>query len=195
MGGIASAIIIPPSGSVLGRVAPGFRGEDAFRRVAAVQPIAPRREGAPHWRAGFLPDDSAPGNRAPDNNAPDNNAPDNNARGRARDNREVRQLAIRPGAQGGADPRFGRAPVAGTGVAGTGAAGPGMAGPGLQAFGGAPFASIQFLAQVIGQAEEWSSGPPAYHPDGIALGSDAYRRAGAAPPHYSEQPTVFRVAI
>lgn len=170
MGGIASAIIIPPSGSVLDRVTPGFRGEDALRRVAAVQPIAPRREGAPHRQAGFYLDDSAP---------------DNNARSRTRDNREVRQLAIRPGAQGGAHPPSGRAITVG----------PGVAGPGLQAFGGAPFASIQFLAQVIGQAEEWSSGPPAYHPDGMALGSDAYRRAGAAPPHYSEQPTVFRVAI
>ncbi len=170
MGGIASAIIIPPSGSGLDRAATGFRGEEAFRRVAAVQPIAPRREGAPQRQAGFPPDDSAP---------------DNSARGRARDHREVRQLAIQPGTQGGASPRAGRSPVAGTGVAG----------PGIQAFGGAAFASIQFLAQVIGQAEESSSGPLSYHPDGITLGSDAYRRAGAAPPHYSEQPTVFRVAI
>ncbi len=185
MGGIASAIIIPPSGSVLDRVTPGFRGEEAFRRVAAVQPIAPRREGAPQRQAGFHPDDSAP----------DNSAPDNSARGRARDNREVRQLVIRPGPQGGANPSSGRAVMAGPGATGLGAAGPGAAGLGLQAFGGAPFASIQFLAQVIGQDEESSSGPPAYHPDGIALGSDAYRRAGAAPPHYSEQPTVFRVAI
>jgi hypothetical protein len=175
MGGIASAIIIPPSGSGLDRVTHGFRGEEAFRRVAAVQPIAPRREGAPHRQAGFHPDDSAP---------------DNSARGRARDNREVRQLAIRPGTQGGANPRSGRAVVAGPGAAGLG-----TDRAGLQGFGGARFASIQFLAQVIGQEEESSSGPLAYHPDGVALGSDAYRRAGAAPPHYSEQPTLFRVAI
>ena len=175
MGDIASAIIIPPSGSGLDRVTPGFRGGEAFRRVAAVQAIAPRREGAPHRQAGFNPDDSA--------------------RGRARDNREVRQLAIRPGTQGGANPRTGRAVAAGPGAAGPGAAGLGADRAGLQEFGGARFASIQFLAQVIGQAEESSSGPLAYHPDGIALGSDAYRRAGAAPPHYSEQPTVFRVAI
>ena len=170
MGGIASAIIIPPSGSVLDRGTPGFRGEEAFRRVAAVQPIAPRDEGAPQRQAGFYPDDGP--------------------RGRARDNRDVRQLAIRPGIQGGANQRSGGAVMAGPGVAGLGAAG-----PGLQAFGGTSFASIQFLAQVIGQAEESSDGSLAYHPDGIALGSDAYRRAGAAPPHYSEQPTVFRIAI
>ena len=165
MGGIASAIIIPPSGSGLDRVAPGFRGEEAFRPVAAVQAIAPRRENAPHRQAGFYPDDST--------------------RGRARDNREVRQLAIRPDYRSGANPRSGRAVVAG----------PGTDRAGLQEFGGAAFASIQFLAQVIGQAEEPSSGPLAYHPDSATLGSDAYRRAGAAPPHYSEQPAVFRVAI
>lgn len=185
MAGIASAIIIPPSGSGLDRVTPGFRGEDAVRRVAAVQPIAPRRQDEPQRQAAFHADDSAP---------------DNNARGRARDNREVRQLAIRPGAQGGAKPSSGRALVVGPGAAGPGAAGAGSAGfdtgrAGLQAFGATPFTSIQFLAQMIGQAEESSDGPLAYHPDGVALGSDAYRRAGAAPPHYSEQPTVFRVAI
>ncbi len=165
MGGIASAIIIPPAGSGLDGLAPGFRGEEAFRRVAAVQAIVPRREGVPHRQAGFYPEDSA--------------------RGRARDNREVRQLTIRPGYQGGANLPSGRAV----------AAGPGTGRAGFQEFGGAPFASIQFLAQVLGQAEEPSSGPRAYHPDGAALGSDAYRRAGAAPPHYSEQPTVFRLAI
>ncbi len=170
MGGIASAIIIPPSGSGLGRVAPGFRGEEAFRRVAAVQAIAPRREKAAQRHAGFYPDDST--------------------RGRARDHREVRQLAIRPGTQGGANPRSGRAVVAGSW-----AAGPGTDRAGLQEFGAAPFASIQFLAQVIGQSEEPASRPRTYHPDGAALGSDAYRRAGAAPPHYPEQPTVFRVAV
>ncbi len=166
MAGIASAIIIPPSGSSLDRVAPGSRGGEAFRHVAAVQAIAPRREGAPHRQTDFYPDDD-------------------DARGRSRDNREVRQLALRPGYPSGANLPSGRAV----------AAGPGKGRAGLQEFGGAPFASIQFLAQVLGQAEEPSSGPLAYHPDGAALGSDAYRRAGAAPPHYSEQPTVFRVAI
>ena len=175
MGGIASAIIIPPSGSSLDRVTPGFRGEEAFRRVAAVQAIAPRREKAAQRHAGFYPDDST--------------------RGRARDNREVRQLAIRPGTQNGADPRSGRAVVAGSGATGSGATGPGFDRAGLQQVGGGAFASIQFLAQVIGQSEEPASGPLAYHPDGVALGNDAYRRAGAAPPHYPEQPTVFRIAI
>ena len=165
MGGIASAIIIPPTGSGLDRLAPGSRGEEAFRRVAAVQAIAPRRENAPQRQAGFRPDDGT--------------------RGRGRDNREVRHLAIRPDYQSGATVPSGRAV----------AAGPGTGRAGLQEFGGAPFASIQFLAQLLGQAEEPSSGPLAYHPDGAALGSDAYRRTGAAPPHYSEQPTVFRVAI
>lgn len=165
MGGIASAIIIPPAGSGLDRLAPGFRGGEAFRRVAAVQAIAPRRENAPHRQTGFYPDDGI--------------------RGRARDNREARQLAIRPATQSGTNLASGRAV----------AAGPGKGRAGLQEFGGAPFASIQFLAQVLGQAEEPYSGPLAYHLDGAALGSDAYRRAGAAPPHYSEQPTVFRVAI
>ncbi len=165
MGGIASAIIIPPAGSGLDRLAPGFRGEEAFRRVAAVQAIAPRRENAPQRQAGVYPDDGA--------------------RGRGRDNREVRQLAIRPAYQSGANLPSGRAV----------APSPGKGRAGLQELGGAPFASIQFLAQMLGQADEPSGGPFAYHPDGAALGSDAYRRAGAAPPHYSEQPTVFRVAI
>ena len=165
MGGIASAIIIPPPGSGLGRVAPGFRGEEAFRRVAAVRAIAPGREDAPHRQANFDPNDSA--------------------RGRAPDNREVRQLAIRPGYRSGGNPSSGRAIVVG----------PGTDPAGLQKFGAAAFASIQFLAQVIGQAEEPSSEPPAYHPESATLGSDAYRRAGATPPHYSEQPAVFRVAI
>ena len=165
MGGIASAIIIPPAGSGLDRLAPGFRGEEAFRRVAPVPAIAPRRGDAPHRQAGFYPDDGT--------------------RGRGRDDREVRQLTIWPGTQGGADLASGRAV----------AAGPVKGRAGLREFGGAPFASIQFLAQVLGQAEQPSGGPLAYHPDGAALGSDAYRRAGAAPPHYSEQPTVFRVAI
>ena len=165
MGGIASAIIIPPAGSGLDRLAPGFRGEEAFRRVAPVQAIAPGREGAPHRQAGFYTDDGT--------------------RGQGRDHREVRRLTILPGTQGGANPPSGR----------TLAVSPGKGRAGLREFGGAPFASIQFLAQMLGQAEETSGGPLAYHPDGAALGSDAYRRAGAAPPHYSEQPTVFRVAI
>jgi len=169
MGGIASAIIIPPAGSGLERAAPGSPGAEAFRRIAAVQAIAPRRGHTPHRQAGFYPDD--------------------NERSRGRDNREVRQLAIRPDYRNGAFAGPDRA--TGHGLAGELAAGR----SGLQEFGGAAFASIQFLAQMIGQAEESSSGPLAYHPDGATLGSDAYRRAGATPPHYSEQPAFFRVAI
>ena len=175
MGGIASAIIIPPSRSGLDRAAPGFSGAESSRRVAALQSIAPRREDAPSRHAAFYPDDSP--------------------RGHGRDNREVRQLAIRPSTQNAVKSSSGRALVAGHGAAGPGAAGSGANRAGLQVFGAAPFASIQFLAQVIGQSEEPASRPRAYHPDGAALGSDAYRRAGAAPPHYPEQPTVFRVAV
>jgi hypothetical protein len=169
MGGIVSAIIIPPAGSGVERAAPGSPGAEAFRRVAAVQAIAPRRGHTPHRQAGFHPDDTD--------------------RGRGRDNREVRQLAIRPDYRNSAIVRPDRA--ASRGLAGELAADR----TGHHDFGPAPFASIQFLAQVIGQAEEPSSGPLAYHPDGAALGSDAYRRAGATPPHYSEQPAFFRVAI
>ncbi len=166
MGGIASAIIILPSGSGLDRVAPGSRGEEALRRVAAVQAIAPRREGAPQRQADFY-------------------LSDDGTRGRSRDNREVRQLAIRPENPNSANPRSGRAVVA------RGERDRAV----LHEFGGAPFASIGFLAQVLGQQEATPIGPLAYHPDGAALGSDAYRRAGAAPPHYSEQPEVFRIAV
>ena len=165
MSAIASIIIIPPSGSDSNRAAAGFRGEDSSRRVSAVQAIAPRREDVPHRQGAFYPD--------------------NSDRGQGRDNREVRQLAIRPGPQGGASTSSNRAVVVRTGTA--------HAGP--RDFGGTPFTSIQFLAQVIGQSEEPFGGPLAFHPDGAALGSNAYRRAGAAPPHYAEQPTMFRVAI
>lgn len=165
MSGIASAIIIPPANSGPDRAAIGARGTEAFLRIAAVESIAPRREDAPHRRTGFNPE--------------------GNARGRGRDTREVRQLAIRPDYPSGANLRADRAP---TNWPGTDHAGP-------REFAGAAFASIHFLAQVIGQEEESFGRPRAYHPDGAALGNDAYRRAGAAPPHYSEQPAVFRVAI
>ncbi len=165
MSGIASAIIIPPSSSGLNRAATGFRGADAYRRDSVVQAIAQRREDVPHRYSTFNSDDSEPS--------------------RGRDNRQVRQLASQPAHQNRANSSSRRALFTETAL--------GQAD--LQEFGGAPFASIQFLAQVIGQSEEPSSGPLAYHPDGAALGSEAYRRAGAAPPHYPEQPTVFRVAI
>ena len=165
MSGIASAIIIPPSSSGLNRAASGFRGAEASRRVSVVQAIVQKREDVPQRQAAFNSNDSE--------------------RSRGRDNRQIRQLAIQPDHQNRGNSSSRRAVFAGTGL--------GQAD--LQEFGGAPFASIQFLAQVIGQSEQPSSGPLAYHPDGAALGSQAYRRAGAAPPHYPEQPTVFRVAI
>jgi hypothetical protein len=165
MSGIASAIIIPPSSSGLNRAATAFRGAESSRRVSVVQGIAQRREDVPHRQAAYITDDSE--------------------QSRGRDNRQVRQLAIQPGHQNRANSSSRRAVFAGTGL--------GQAD--LQEFGGAPFASIQFLAQVIGQSEEPSSGSLAFHSDGAALGSEAYRRAGAAPPHYPELPTVFRVAI
>lgn len=177
MGGITSAIIIPPAGSGVERAVPGSSGAEAFRRVAAVQAIVPRRGDTPHRQAGFYPDDSD--------------------RSRGRDNREVRQLAIRPDYRNGAAAHTGRAPGHAPGRAPSRdlAGEPGAGRTEFLDFGGAPFASIQFLAQAIGQAEEPAHGPLAYHPDGAALGSDAYRRAGATPPHYSEQPAFFRVAI
>ena len=165
MSGIASAIIIPPAGSGLGRFAPGAPGSDDLRRVAAVQAIAPQREDGPNRQIGFRPDDGA--------------------RGRGRDNREVRQLTIRPDYKNGAGLRADLVALEG----------PGTEAIGTHGVAGGPFASIQFLAQVIGQAGERSGDALAFHPDGAALGSEAYRRAGAAPPHYSEQPAVFRVAI
>lgn len=165
MGGIASAIIIPPSGSVLERVIPGSHGEESFRRISAVPRIPPAREDGRNPRA-----------------RPD---ADDGARSRGRDGREIRQLVVRAGAEGGT-PR------------GPEAAGPVVRGAepvALQSFGGAAFASSHFLAQMLGQAGTPAGGPLAAHRDGAALGSDAYRRAGAAPPHYSEQPTVFRLAV
>jgi hypothetical protein len=165
MSGIASAIIIPPASSGLNRAAAGFRGADSARRVSVAPAIAQRREDVPRQQAAFYSDDSE--------------------QSQGRDNRQVRQLAIQPANPNGAKSSARRAVAAGLEL--------GLAD--LREFGGAPFASIQFLAQIIGQSEEPNSGPLAYHPNGAAHGSEAYRRAGAAPPHYPEQPTVFRVAI
>ncbi len=165
MSGIASAIIISPASSGLNRAAAGFRGADSARRVSVVPAIAQRREDVPHQQAAFYSDDSV--------------------RSQGRDYRPVLQHAIQPANPNGAKSSA-RRPVA---------AGLELGQADLREFGGAPFASIQFLAQIIGQSEEPTSGPLAYHPNGSALGSEAYRRAGAAPPHYPEQPTVFRVAI
>ena len=63
-----------------------------------------------------------------------------------------------------------------------------------QPFAGAGIASSHFLVQVLGQRSS-AAGPLTHHRGGVALGSEAYRRAGAEPPHYSEQPAFFRVAV
>ncbi len=87
-----------------------------------------------------------------------------------RDYREVRQLVILSGSDG-LPQRF----------------------PGNLA--GAHFASTHFLAQMLGQGVGAPAGPFAHHRDGAELGSEAYRRAGAEPAHYSEEPALFRIAV
>ncbi len=169
MGGIASAIIIPPSGSGFERVVPGTQGEESFHRISVVQRIAPAREDGRNPGARPRADDGAPG--------------------RKRDHRQVRQLVVRSGPRGG--PQDGPYRLSGR----TGLAVREADAAALQNFGAAAFASALFLAQMIGQTEEPIGGPLASHRDGAEIGSDAYRRAGAAPPHYSEQPALFRVAI
>ncbi len=94
--------------------------------------------------------------------------PVDSERSRKRDYREVRELVIRSGSNGLAQ-RF----------------------PGN--FAGAHFASTHFLVQMLGQGAP--AGPLAYHRDGAELSSEAYRRAGAEPVHYSEQPALFRIAV
>ncbi|RMD64617.1 MAG: hypothetical protein D6826_02035 [Alphaproteobacteria bacterium] len=78
-----------------------------------------------------------------------------------------------------------------------------------------PGASAAFLAQAFAQDLDRDASPDAgrsadldgptgrsvsalllaEHRDGPGLGAAAYRRAGAHPPLYSEQPTVFRMSI
>lgn len=55
-------------------------------------------------------------------------------------------------------------------------------------------AVAQFLAQMLNQDIGPIDTALAEHRDGPALGSTAYRRAGAEPPVYSEQPMLFRVS-
>ncbi len=94
--------------------------------------------------------------------------PVDSERSRKRDYREVRELVIRSGSNGLAQ-RF----------------------PGN--FAGAHFASTHFRVQMLGQGAP--AGPLAHHRDGAELSSEAYRRAGAEPAHYSEQPALFRIAV
>ncbi len=95
--------------------------------------------------------------------------PVDSERSRKRDHREVRQLVIRSDSDG-LPQRF----------------------PGN--FAGA-FASTHFLVQMLGQGADAPADPLAHRRDGAALGSEAYRRAGAEPAHYSERPALFRIAV
>ena len=96
--------------------------------------------------------------------------PVDSERSRKRDHREIRQLVIRSGSNDLAQ-RF----------------------PGN--FAGAHFASTHFLVQMLGQGAGTPVGPLMHHRDGAERGSEAYRRAGAEPDHYSEQPALFRIAV
>ncbi len=96
--------------------------------------------------------------------------PVDSERSRKRDHREVRQLVIRS-ASDGLPHRI----------------------PGN--FAGVHFISTHFLVQMLGQGAGTPMGTLAHHRDGAELGSEAYRRAGAEPAHYSERPTLFRIAV
>ena len=96
--------------------------------------------------------------------------PVDSERSRERDHREVRQLVIRSDSDGLAR-RF----------------------PGN--FAGAHFASTPFLVQMLGQGAGTPAGSLAHHRDAAELSSEAYRRAGAEPAHYSERPALFRIAV
>lgn len=52
-----------------------------------------------------------------------------------------------------------------------------------------------FLVQILGQNLNAPAGALSEHRDGPALGSDAYRRAGAEPEPYPDRPAIFRVAV
>ena len=52
--------------------------------------------------------------------------------------------------------------------------------------------SAQFLAQALAQEVAGGADALTQHRDAPALGSEAYRRAGAEPPAYSDRPSVFR---
>ncbi len=97
-------------------------------------------------------------------------APVDSERSRKRDHREVRQLVIRSGSNDLSQRLSGN-------------------------FAGAAFATSHFLVQILGQGAGTPGGPFAQHRDGAELGSEAYRRAGAEPAHYSERPALFRIAV
>ncbi len=92
--------------------------------------------------------------------------PGDSERSREGGNREVRELTVRSASDPFAKP-----------------------------FAGARFASTHFLVQMLSQGSGAPPGPLAQHRDGAALGSAAYRRAGAEPAYYSDQPGLFRIAV
>ncbi len=98
--------------------------------------------------------------------------PVDSERSRKHDYREIRQLVIRSGSDGLPQRLPGN-------------------------FASAHFASTHFLAQMLGQGQGVGApaGPLAHHRDGAELSSEAYRRAGAEPAHYSERPALFRIAV
>ncbi len=96
--------------------------------------------------------------------------PVDSERSRKHDYREIRQLVIRSGSDGLPQRLPGN-------------------------FASAHFASTHFLVQMLGQGASRPAGPLAHHRDGAELSSEAYRRAGAEPAHYSEQPALFRIAV
>ena len=53
--------------------------------------------------------------------------------------------------------------------------------------------SAQFLVQALAQEVGGGADAPTRHRDAPALGSEAYRRAGAEPPAYSDRPSVVRL--
>ncbi len=56
--------------------------------------------------------------------------------------------------------------------------------------------SNNFMAQLFAQSEPSdSSGVLLQHRDGPALSSEAYRRAGADPIFYNQEPALFRLAV
>ncbi|MFQ6018066.1 MAG: hypothetical protein ACE5KF_07700 [Kiloniellaceae bacterium] len=55
--------------------------------------------------------------------------------------------------------------------------------------------SSHFLVQMLGQKLGPSARLLTQHRDGPVLGSDAYRRAGGEPALYTDQATVFRIAV
>lgn len=107
---------------------------------------------------------------------------------------ERRPGAGRPGTRGfavGAEPETSEGRRAGLRTA----AYAGAAGAEAEAPAFYPTDSVPFLVQLLGQESERPQVLITEHRDAAELGSDAYRRVGAAPPIYTEQATLFSFAI